>query len=155
MKKTVLTKLTIFIALLGSMFLSAQDSEWKFNYKIAKTSKELSKIMDNPEANIVRSVDDFKRYVQSNTKLAKVFKKEGLFKAVASTMKFNKRGLKTFSYAPLKEAFPKRFRDILSEITSGFGFDMGTLGIDYEGYECSGPGTCSKSQGSICIGDNC
>ncbi|WP_299442511.1 hypothetical protein [uncultured Aquimarina sp.] len=158
MKTTQLRKSTLvacIIFLFSSMIITAQKQEWVFNYKIANTAEELSKIMDNPEANIVRSVADFKQYVQSNPKLRKVFAKKGLLKAVASTMKFNKRGLKTFSYKSLKEVYPDRIKDILSEITPGFGFGSETLGVDYDGYACVAKGTCETEYNSICIGDNC
>ncbi|MHA7059646.1 hypothetical protein ACWGOQ_0020640 [Aquimarina sp. M1] len=158
MKTTQLSRLTVLtctILLFSSIILTAQNQAWSFNYKIADTAEELSKIMDNPEANIVRSAADFKKYVKSNAKLRKVFAKKGLLKAVTSTMKFNKRGLKTFSYEKLKEIYPDKIKDILSEITPGFGFGMETLGVDYEGYSCTAVGNCTKSQNNICIGDNC
>ncbi len=157
MKKEFFSKLilTFSIVLFSSALVLAQSGKWNFNYKIAKTGEELSKIMDNPQANIVRSVEDFKRYVKLNPTLSKAFAKKGLFKAVSKTMKFNKRGLQTFSYRALKEAYPQGFKDLLSQITMGFGFGMDTLGIDYSGYACVGQGTCEKSLNSICIGDNC
>jgi len=147
--------LTMCIALFSVTQLSAQKAKWIFNYKIANTSEELAKIMDDPKSNIIRSKKDFRLYVQTNAKLAKAFQKKGLLKTVASTMKFNERGLKTFSFAALAEAYPKRYKDLLSELTPGFGFEMETLGVDYEGYACTGPATCETSQRSICIGNNC
>ena len=153
LRKSLTTALFIFI--LGSITILGQEQQWVFNYKIANTAYELSKIMDNPETNIVRSVMDFKKYVEANPKLKKVFAKKGLLEAFTSTMKFNKRGLRTFSFTSLKEAYPNKIKDILSEITPGFGFNMETLGVDYEGYSCTAVGNCSKSQNNICIGENC
>ncbi len=156
--KTILIKSILIIStiLFSSTILTAQNKAWVFNYKIAKNSEELLKIMDNPKTNIVRSVTDFKRYVKSNPKLRKVFaKKKGLLESMTKSMKFNKRGLQTFSYKSLKEAYPEKYKDILIDITPGFGFDMDTLGVDYDGMACVSTATCKDSLNSVCIGDNC
>jgi len=147
--------LTFCLALLSFTISSAQSSKWKFNFKAAKTTTELSKIMDNPKANIVRSVEDFKKYVKLTPSLSKVFAKKGLLKKVTSTMKFNKRGLRTFSYDAIAKVYPNNYKTILAEITLGLGFELEPLAADYNGYSCAGVGDCEKTTNHICIGDNC
>ncbi|GAA3510419.1 hypothetical protein GCM10022393_24720 [Aquimarina addita] len=133
---------------------SIQDAGWDYNYPIATTTKELSLLMDDPKANIVRSEADFKRFVASEPLLKKVFSDVELYKKVVGSMKFNERGLKTYSYEAVRKAYPNEFRRIIAAIGFGFGFDE-TLGIDYDGKECSSPATCTSKQSAICIGDNC
>ena len=133
---------------------SLQKSGWDYNYTLASTTEELSRLMDDPKANIVRNERDFRRFIQTEPMLKTVFSDAKLYKEVVSTMKFNRRGLKTYSFESIKKAYPNRFRTIVVTMSKGFGLDF-WLTTDYEDYECSAPATCTTSTFSICIGANC
>lgn len=133
---------------------SLQKFGWDYNYTLASTTKELSRLMDNPKVNIVRNERDFRRFIQTEPVLRTVFSDAKLYKEVVSTMKFNRRGLKTYSFKSIKEAYPNRYRTIIVAMSKGFGLDL-WLTTDYEDYECSAPATCTTDSFSICIGANC
>ncbi|WP_109300375.1 hypothetical protein [Aquimarina sp. AU474] len=137
--------------------LTKEKVTWNQNYPLATTDDELSEIMDNPHANIIRNVDDFKRYVRANPLLKRVFSDKKLLNDVVKTMEFNKRGLKTFSYESIKIKYPAQneIDHILGEIYLGLAIEYGTLGVDYKNYKCIGEGTCTFRDARICIGANC
>ena len=127
---------------------------WDYNYKLASTPEELALLMDNPKANIVRSVDDFKRFVKTEPILNSVFADERMFEVITKSMKFNRKGLQTYSYEALRKAYPNRFRTIIVTMSKGFGMDL-WLTTDYDDMYCASAATCKPDTFSICIGNNC
>ncbi len=131
-----------------------QQFGWDYNYRLATTTEELSKLMDNPKVNIVRNRDDFDRFIKTEPILKSVFADQRLYKDVVGSMRFNRRGLQTYSYRAIKRAYPNRFRIIMVTIGKGFGMDL-WLTTDYEDKYCSATATCSPNAGDVCIGANC
>ncbi|MEW7279482.1 hypothetical protein ABW636_12885 [Aquimarina sp. 2201CG1-2-11] len=136
-----------------SLEVTLEDFGWDYNYKLASTAEELSRLMNNPEINIVRSKSDFKRFIKTEPILKNVFSDEQLLKEIIKTMVFNKRGLQTYSYEAIKKRYPNRFKTIIEAISRGVGMDP-WLTADGMDLCCDGE-QCWVCPENICIPDNC
>lgn len=118
-------------------------------YRPANTMREFRQLRDNPNVRIIRSRDDWKAYLSSDESVCKGVPKKVL-KEFTNSLHIN-GGLGAMRYGELQNNLTfRQFRDLLHR----FGIDLG-LFVDYDGYYCSGKGTCSTSATSICIGENC
>lgn len=118
-------------------------------FEPANSVKRFRELLEDEEAPIIRTKEDWRAYLGSDECVLKGVPREIVEEFTESLVLNN--GLGAFRYGRLDEALTfQQFRGLLGR----FGIDLG-LFADYDGYYCSGTGTCSKQLHSICIGDNC
>ena len=128
---------------------------WDFNFEPAKTGDEYLKLIADPDAKIIRSHEDFYKFVKADPKLRKVFNSD-LMRKFTARMKFARGGLQTFHYGDLKRKYPRNYKAILRRMAPGFGLSPELmLTTDYDDMYCASTATCKTDTFSICIGANC
>ncbi len=122
--------------------------------ELATTPEQFNEIMANPEANyIIRNHADLLQYIQSDELLNEVLTGE-LRENFMYNTSFNQKGLMTFDYSAISDAYPDELPLILERLGAGFGFNFDELADDYKEYTCSKKGNCAYKQANICT-SNC
>ncbi|MEK6480562.1 hypothetical protein WJR50_23665 [Catalinimonas sp. 4WD22] len=120
-------------------------------WKPANTTEEFFELISNPDAEIIRSVDDFlKRTQQEGTVYAKLNKR--VIQKFTKELKFKNGGLSSAQYDIIEKSLSKRDYEIFWE---GFGLSLDFVQADdHGGYACVGVGDCAVNQTHICT-SNC
>jgi hypothetical protein len=151
--KNITSKL-ILAAIGLLMLLGTPEALAQRSFKLA-TNYEAYQKLYNSNVKIARTKAEFAQMAKRNERLRAVFDRKTL-RAFMSKLKMGEKGLVTFSYASIKQKFPKGYEAEVDLVLAAFGWGpMDSLPVDYPNNYCESKATCSTAIDSICIGDNC
>ena len=136
-------------AILLPILFIACNPKWQMNFKPATNEEEFLALVNDPNANIIRSQKDFKKFIASDKELRKVFNDQ-VMETFLKKLRFDKesRGVITFSYEVLaKIAPPSQYEQMVVRIANGFGFDF--QATSWKG-ECTVAGCNSNIDYAVC-----
>lgn len=138
-----------------------QTGKYELNFTPAKTNAELRALRADPNANLIRTEDEFNKLItQSLTPLSNLpahelddFKRGIVFREGVGVVGLNigiiKKTLKIDEYNEAMALFGLDTKNGFWGAGNASG--RADLGEDYKGYKCLTPGTCFKAVDWICL----
>ncbi len=123
------------------------------SFEVANTFDELQVLRDDYKSGIIRDHTELSLAIRNDDLLNEVFTDEILYDFLKK-IKFNDRGIVTFDYGVLIEAYPSQFEEILNHLTPKLGFNFDALAYIKNGSTCY-LNACQPAQGALCDPDNC